>query len=283
MELHSLEIKIARSENLPVLPQIASAVMKVADDPTASAKSVERIIERDAAMAAKILRVANSAFYGQSAVASVGRAISILGLSTIKSLVVGVAYQQVLQGKSLCPKFDKYEFWRHSLAVATAARILGKLRIPLKSEELYTAGMMHDVGILVLDRFCPEELNSNLKEAQDARARLHRVESQNLGFDHAQVGGILAQRWGLTPIIESAIRHHHDLDPEDPYHETTCYVAAANTLAHQAGFTNNVPGGEVEFDEAALSRMNIPEEQLQVIRTVMQSEVAKAEEAYQIK
>lgn len=283
MELHSLEIKIARSENLPVLPQIASAILKVADDPNASAKSVERIIERDPAIAAKILRVSNSAYYGGSQVVSVGRAISILGLGTIKSLVLGVCYQQVLAGKASASKFDKYEFWRHSLAVATASRILGKLKLPLKAEELYSAGMMHDIGVLVMDKFCHDEWDSCLKEAQDSRARLHRVESQNLGFDHAAVGGILAERWGLSSVMKSAIKFHHSLDIEDPHRDTTLFVAAADVLAHQSGFTNNVPGATVEMTDKLLAAIGIPEQQLDVIRSVITSEVAKAEEAFQIK
>lgn len=283
VELHSLEIKIARSENLPVLPQIASAVLRVADDPNASAKSVERIIERDPAITAKILRVASSAYYGQSQVVSVGRAISVLGLGTIKSLVVGVAYQQVLQGKSTSKNFDKMEFWRHSLAVATASRILAKLKLPLKAEELYSAGMMHDVGMLVMDRFCHDELDGNIKDARDGKNALHRIEEQTLGFNHADVGGILAERWGLTPLMRSAITNHHSLNPDDPHFEAVCFISAANTLAYRAGFCNAVPGLEPEFEPVALEKIAIPEQQLDVIVNVMQTEVAKAEEAFQIK
>src|SRR5262249_24324776 len=154
---------ISRSENLPVLPQIVSQVLKLADDVEASPKDMERIIERDPAITAKLLRVANSSYYGLHQVSSTGRAISMLGMNAVRSLVVGVAYQQIIAGRTQASHFNKLEYWRHSLGVATAARILAKLKAPMLSEEMYVAGMMHDVGLLVLDRFQPMELDKAVR------------------------------------------------------------------------------------------------------------------------
>src|SRR5579871_4304738 len=169
VELRSLEIKISRSENLPVLPQIASSVLRLADDPDSSAREMEKLIERDSAIAAKILRVANSSYYGLSNVPSISRAISILGLNTVRSLVVGIAYQQIIAARQVSKLFSKVEFWRHSVAVATSAKILGKLKMPARAEELYSAGLMHDVGLLVLDRFAPNELDQAVSYAQQQK------------------------------------------------------------------------------------------------------------------
>ncbi|MBC8065896.1 MAG: HDOD domain-containing protein, partial [Chlorobia bacterium] len=137
VNLQSLEIKIARSENLPVLPQIVSQIMKLADDPDASPKEMEQIIERDPAVTAKILRVANSSYYGVNNIPSIARAISMLGMNTIRSLIIGVAYQQIISGRTFASHFNKLEFWRHSLGVGTGSRILSKIKIPLSAEELY--------------------------------------------------------------------------------------------------------------------------------------------------
>lgn len=282
MDLRSLEIKIARSENLPVLPQIVSQVLKLADDPDASPKSMEVIIERDPAITAKILRVSNSSYYGLSQVPSIGRAISMLGMNTIRSLVVGVAYQQIMSGRAVASHFNKLEFWRHSLGVATGARILAKLKMPMRAEELYVAGMMHDVGLLVMDRFHPLELDKAVGYATDEGMRLHEAENLLFGFDHSKLGGVLAKQWGLSEVVIDAVQYHHQPDMDENNGSSTAIVALANILAHQCGLTNNVPSMDIEVDEMLLETVGMPAEQLEVIKNVIAQEVARAEEAFGI-
>jgi HD-like signal output (HDOD) protein len=282
VDLSSLEIKLARSENLPVLPQVVSSVLRLADDPDASPREMEKIIERDPGITAKILRVANSAYYGLNQVPSIGRALTALGMNTVRSLVVGVAYQQVMAGREMASHYSKLEFWRHSLAVASACRILGKLKMPGRSEELYGAGMMHDVGMLVMDRFYPNEFDAAIKAAQAELIPLHDVEVGMYGFDHTEVGALLAEKWGLTDIMRHAIRYHHSPYEDAEHADTTAIVNLANGLAHQSGLTNNVPLPTVELDEFAIAAVEVPEEQFGAIRNVLVQEVIRAQEAFQI-
>lgn len=282
MDLRSLEIKVSRSENLPVLPQIVSQVLKLADNPEASPKDMERIVDRDAAITAKVLRVANSSYYGMNNCASTGRAISMLGMNTVRSLVVGIAYQQIIAGRSFASHFNKLEFWRHSLGVATCARILGKLKAPMQAEELYVAGMMHDVGMLVLDRFHPLELDKTVKFAMEEGMCLHQAEQLMFGFDHTQVGAMLAEKWGMTKTIADAVRFHHDPRSADESQISTAIIAIANLLAHQCGLTNNVPGQPNELPEDWVEMVGLPVEQLEVIKNVTAQEIARAEEAFGI-
>jgi HD-like signal output (HDOD) protein len=282
VELNSLAIKVARSENLPVLPEIISSVLKLADDPNASGRAMEKLIERDPAITAKILRVANSSYYGMVKVPTIGRALGVLGMNTIRSLVIGVAYQQVVAGRAEAMHFNKLSFWRHSLAVATGARIIGKMKMPLESEELYGAGMLHDVGMLVMDRFCPDELDQAIRTAQDENCPLHLAEKQVCGFDHSDAGGLLAEKWGLPDVMSSAILYHHNVLADQEHFETTCIVAAANTLAHQCGLINNNPSGTYELDPVVEAGLNLPTEQLAIIGKVMYEEVMKAQSAFQI-
>lgn len=283
MDLQSLEIKIARSENLPVLPQIVSQVLKIADDPNASAKSLEKLIEHDAAICAKILRVANSPYYGLSGCASVARAISVLGMNQVRSLVVGIAYQQMISAKQHSASFNKTEFWQHSLAAATAAKILAKLKMPQKSEELYGAAMMHDVGLLVMDRFCPDQLDQAIRYCNETGMQLHEAEKMLFDFDHAQAGGMLADKWQIDGMLRDAIAHHHDLESEGDFEATTFFVHAANAFAHSCGYANSTrPSAPPEIPASILERLGTPAEQVPVILQVVQAEVAKAQEAFQI-
>lgn len=282
MDLRSLEIKISRSENLPVLPQIVSQIIKISDDPNSSPKAMEAIIERDPAIAGKILRVASSSYYGVSNVTSIQRALAVLGINTVRSLVVSIAYQQMISGRAQSSLFDKVAFWKHNLATATAARIIAKMRMPFRAEEIYGAAMMHDVGLLVMDRFYPAELDRAIKYAQENGTLLHEAEEGLFGFNHAKVGGLLADRWGIEGAMKSAIQYHHDPYGDPDNIEVVCFVSAANALAHQCGFSSTVGRGCYQMPEVAFEALNMPEEQLDVIRTVIAAEISKAQEAYKI-
>ena len=281
VDLASLQIRMARSENLPVLPQAVSAILRLADDPNASQRDLEKAFERDPAITAKILRVANSAYYGGANIPSIGRAISFLGMSTIRSLVVGVAFQQVVGSKAACRNFDKLAYWRHSLATGIAARLLGKLKLPSKAEELYCTGIMHDIGMLVLERFLPEEFEKAIELSLKAGVTLHEAESTVLGFDHASVGGLLAEKWGLTEIMRAGIDHHHSPKSETKYPEVAEITETANLFAYACGFANQ---GTIKCpSNEQLSEMSgLAIEQIPVIVQVIQAEVEKAESSMQI-
>lgn len=266
-----------------MLPQIASSVIRLADDPDSSSRDMEKMIERDSAIAAKVLRVANSSYYGLSQVASISRAISILGINSVRSLVVGIAYQQIIGSRQLSLRFSKLDFWRHSVAVATAAKILGKLKAPAISEELYTAALMHDVGLLVMDRFATSELDQAIECALEKGIRLHEAEQLLFEFDHAQVGALLADKWGLSPKMTSAIRYHHAPLEDTENLDFTPFIAAADTLAYQCGYISTYGPSEREIEPEVLELIGIPAEQLDPIRNVITIEVEKAQEALQIK
>ncbi|MFN3682948.1 MAG: HDOD domain-containing protein [Fimbriimonadaceae bacterium] len=282
MEFASLALKVSRSENLPVLPQAASAVLRLADDPNSSPKMMERAIERDPAITAKILRVANSAYYGLSNVGSIGRAIGVLGMNAVRSLVIGVVFQQIASGREQAPSYSKLEYWRHSLAVAVAARILGKLRLPEAAEELYVAGMMHDVGMLVLDRFCPEEFDRAIQFARSQHIPLHMAEKFAFGFDHCRVGAMLAERWSLPKLVARAVEFHHSPKADAESQRATAIVSLADHLAHRVGLTNNVPLPKLPDWTEAREIVGVSEEQLEVIQQVVVQEVIRAQEAFKI-
>ncbi len=272
---------MARSENLPVLPQAVSQVMRLADDPNSSQKDLEKAFERDPAITAKILKVANSAYYGGTQVPTIGRAISFLGMTTIRSLVVGVAFQQVLGNRTEVRGFDKLGYWRHSLATAVSSRILGKLTMPAKSEELYCAGMMHDIGLLILERFLPKELEEAIDLSTKSGRPLLECEKKFMDFDHLEVGSLLTEKWGLSDLIIQAIRHHDAPTNDRAFNETTKLVHFANKIANFAGypcFGANPPMTE----EQLAKQTGLPQAQIPVILQVVRAELDKAQESFNI-
>lgn len=280
MDLGSLAIHVARSENLPVLPQIVTAINKLADDPNASSRSMETLIERDPAISAKLLKVSNSTYYGIGNVSSIGRAITVLGMNTVRSLVVSIAYQQVTSSRPTSQRFSISEFWMHSMAAATAARILGRLKDPIKAEELYSAALMHDVGLLVFDRFVTEQLDSALLMAQDQGVSLFDAEKALLGFDHIEAGQLLAKKWGLSGMIIPTLEHLSTpmLIPEELQH--VHLLVAADYVADRCGFQNN-SRHTPELNMVTEDFLGLPEGQLEIIIDVVRNEVEKASEVFQ--
>lgn len=276
MELASLEIRIARSENLPVLPQAVSSVLKLADSPNVSPRQIAQCIERDPAITGKVLRAANSAYYGFSNVNTVGRAISCLGMNSIRSLVISVALQNMLAGRSHSQAFNKTEFWKHSLAVGIACRILGTMKMPYKADEIYSAGMMHDVGYIALDRFAAREMDEMVRQSKASGASLTMLMQMTLGFDHRAVGALLADKWHLPPMMRNAVLYHLEPEEDGDFFETTAIVSAGDVLANQAGFDMGLPGMQTEFAPGVREALGMPDEQFDAIRNVVKAEVERA-------
>ncbi|MBL8064681.1 MAG: HDOD domain-containing protein [Chthonomonadaceae bacterium] len=282
MDLRSLEIRMARSENLPTLPQVASQVLKLADDSDSNPREFEKAVELDPAVTAKILKIANSAYYGSTNVPTIGRAISFLGLSQVRSVVVGIAMQQMSAGKNSCANLNKLELWRHSLAVAIACRIMGKLKHPGWAEELYCAGMLHEIGMLAMEKFVPQELHQAIGRAQSTGTSVNDVSMDVSGFSPSEAGFVLAKSWGLSPIIQSAIHHWHNPRMDENHYETTAIVAFAKNMALSLGFNHSGLDKDTTLDLMLANEIELPEGQFDIIGEVVVNEVGKAQEAFQI-
>lgn len=279
MDLQLLILKISRSENLPVLPTVVVQILKLYEDPNISSRSLEHIIEQDPAMAAKVLRVAGSSMYGMKSVTTVNRALSVLGMNTLRSIAISLAYQQILSGKQVRPAFDHLALWRHSLAVGIGARgLMRHVNIGL-AEEMYVAGLMHDIGILTMDRFAQPELVKAVQTATAKRIPLREAELMVNGFDHCQVGGYLADKWKLTPMMANVIKYHDTPEEDDVTTQSTVVSAAANHLAYRCGFPAmpGLPG--CENGEGYLASLGLEQEKIDAVCTQIMVEVDSADEA----
>jgi HD-like signal output (HDOD) protein len=211
MELSALAIRVARTPGLGMLPQVTSQVLRLVDNPNASPRQIGALIERDAGLASKLLKSANSAYYGAPGkIKTVSQAISVMGLSAVRSIVVGQAYQQMTSVRGASKRFDRLAFWQHSLATATAARVLAKLKGWRDPEEAFLAGLLHDAGRLVMDKFLPNEFDQILTLALERVIPLRDAEREVLGYTHVEVGDLLGAEWNLPESMREPLRRHHD-------------------------------------------------------------------------
>ncbi|MDH5393782.1 MAG: HDOD domain-containing protein [Gammaproteobacteria bacterium] len=218
--------------NLISLPEICIRINTALENPSHTNAQLGEIIAHDPAMAARILRIVNSAYYQfPSKVEMVSRAISLIGEDDLRALVLATSAREVFE--RIPNQLVNMElFWQHSVFTGIVARLLSKQCNILHGERLFIAGLLHDIGKLILYYKEPELSQKVLRQAADDSGIVHHAEQQLLGFTHADVGAALTQAWQLPESFHSIILHHHQPDKAQNYQIETAIVHLANTIVN---------------------------------------------------
>jgi putative nucleotidyltransferase with HDIG domain len=226
-QLARLRAQILNSKDLPTIPVLLARILAVVDGERSSARELVDVMQRDQALTGRVLRLANSGFFGFSRqVATLARAVMILGFSTVRSLAVGVKIWETLRGRD---GLALTELWQHSALVGAAARLIARRVRAADPEEIFTAGLLHDMGRVVLNLRFPAE---SAAVASAAGPDLLERERAAFGIDHTQAGAWLAEAWSLPrSIVEAAGRHHDPITPGAPL-GVALIVNLANRLVH---------------------------------------------------
>ncbi|MDD2710276.1 MAG: HDOD domain-containing protein [Verrucomicrobiae bacterium] len=204
----TLKRVVEQIHDLPTLPSVVTKLLSLVQNPLSSANDLEQILSRDPSLMVKVLRIANSPFYGSKDITTLEHAIVVLGFSAIRSIALSASVFESFPGTGR-PGFDRRDFWRHSLGVATAARQLALKMGWAEIEEAFIAGLIHDVGKVILDEYASESWQQALTYAQQNNTFIIEAERTVLGVSHAQVGRWLAAKWKLPQNYTSAIFYHH--------------------------------------------------------------------------
>ncbi len=207
MNEHLLE-RIKSCASLPSLPTIAVQVLELAQKEEVDIGEIARIISKDPALSGKILRTVNSSFYGrQQAVSTISQALVILGLQSVKTLVLGFSLTSNLT-KSRSKGFKHLEYWRHSMFAATASRSIANKLGLVQQEEAVLIGLLSDIGMMVLDQVLADEYGDLVGELQ-SHNDVWEAELRTFETTHAEVSGMLAEQWKLPPLLTVPIASHH--------------------------------------------------------------------------
>ena len=236
MDQNALKEIILNAKDLPAMPHVASKVLELAGNPETTAAKLQKVIQDDQAMAARILKIANSALYGCSRqIKTLTEAIVMLGFNTIRSLVVTSAARNMYLQEGKTMGLKERLLWEHSIGCAIACRILVTPRHPAYAEEAFLAGLMHDIGKLVLNQYAGEVFDQVVQEVYNEGRNFAAVEREMLGFDHTEVGAMLVTKWKLSPVMEEAIRFHHTESEFTRERLILCYLDLANNLCKRQG------------------------------------------------
>jgi putative nucleotidyltransferase with HDIG domain len=194
---------------LPALPTIAMEVIQMVDNPKTSASSLGKLISADQALTAKVLKIANSPFYGfPKKISTIDFAIIILGFDALREIVISISLVSSLQRKA-----DKYidakAFWDHSIATGVIARRLARDLGYRISGEVFVAGLLHDMGISILHKYFAGDFKRIVDIVRESDLAFLEAEESVLQVTHAEVGGWLAERWNLPDHLTEAISLHH--------------------------------------------------------------------------
>jgi putative nucleotidyltransferase with HDIG domain len=205
-------------------------------------QKISRVISEDQAIAAKVLRIVNSAFYGfPKRIASLQRAVVILGLNEIKSLVLASSVLQMFGRFTTDHGLDMEKLWEHSIGCAVASRVLAEAAHLTSPEDVFAGGLMHDIGKVIHAVNLPKEFLSVIKEVQETGIAIIEAEKEFLGFNHAETGGALAERWGFPEKTIDMIAHHHLSSRSHTLNKEIAAVHLGNTLCSALALAS---GGE---------------------------------------
>ena len=260
-----LDNLIRQVQDLPSLPIAVTRVMQLTNDPKAGLSDVAHALASDQGLAARVLKLANSAYYGSSRrIGTVSEAVVILGMRTTRNLTLATSCQDMLEREVQGYFLPRGALWRHSLACAAAAQNLARRAHFRGTEEAFVAGLLHDIGKVVMSAYLKAEFAQVLTRVAKGRLTFSDAEREVLGFDDAEVGARLLERWNLPSTLVTAVRYHHapSQAPESPL---AALVHVADTICLTLGIGLGVDGMAYTLDPNALAMLHLTEDDFEQI------------------
>jgi putative nucleotidyltransferase with HDIG domain len=255
---------------VPTLPVVVTKVHQVLSHPNSGAGHAAKIIETDPSLASKVLKIANSSYYGiPRTIYNIQSAIALLGFNTVKTLVLSSTALKALPKNARCPHFDYKVFWKHSVEVAVIARFLARTGLgALDSELAFTAGLLHDIGKLIFDESLSEDWEKALEKSISENQELYKVEQELLGIHHAELSGLLLEHWGIPESLQGPLKYQYNPELGGNCSPLAFVIHYANYLSHLSG-TNPVRNEPMpELNPAAADSIGLtttPEEMLSLL------------------
>jgi putative nucleotidyltransferase with HDIG domain len=257
MDSNTILKKIDSIQSIPTLPAIAMELNTMMQDSDTSVQQLKQTLEKDQAIVPKILKLVNSSFFGlQSKISNIDHAIVLLGFNPIRNAIVSVSIIEAFANKNALKNFDITEFWTHSVAVAVLSKYLA-VQIDYRSpEDAFTAGLLHDIGKLVMLQFFQDLFQTVWTSAQKNNLSFYNAEKKELPTTHTHIGAYLAGKWKLPASLTDAIRYHHSVRQRVNDLDLLLIVHAANTIANcfMAQSKNKLDLSEIH--PAAVTTMN---------------------------
>ncbi len=276
----SLRVFVQRIAKLPTLPQIAQDILNLINDDMVSVSRLESIIEKDPTISARILSVANSAFFGTGRpVTSVSNAIIRIGFNNVKYISLGVALMTVHGRERLDLPLDSRRIFQHSIAVGFVGKALAGVVADVDPDDAFVGGILHDIGLLVLNSYFEVAYRSVIEEFLTIPSLLD-AERKVLGFTHDEIGYWLADKWNLPDMILDVINYHHRPSSAVRNRSVVSLVHIADVVTSDHFFRICEKNPSYELDASSLGLLNLSPERLHAFvagfdRSIFEGEIFK--------
>ena len=278
-------IKLALSKigDIATLPEVTAKIISVVDDPKSTARDLHRVIKNDPALATKILKVVNSAFYGlPGQVSEIDRAIVLLGRSAVKNIAISASISRLFTSERISDRFSARDIWKHCLAVAVAPRqlcaVVGKRAF---AEEAFLAGLIHDLGLLVERQAFPDQLKEVIRLAGETDRLFPELEAEIIGADHQAIGAALAAKWKFPRGLQTVLGYHHrimNLAADNRLPATIVYIADVLVCHERIGFY--LTGDHQPLDDTILESIGLSESDFTTVQQELAAQVEEAESIF---
>jgi HD-like signal output (HDOD) protein len=280
----TVQSAIQEISHIATLPEVTMKIIQLVEDPDSTAQDLNKVISNDPALGARILKVVNSAFYGlPGQIGSINRAIVLLGLNAVKNIAIAASLAKLFRGGKICPNFDARELWTHSIAGATATRLLSDrmgLGLP---DEAFLAGLIHDIGVMVeIQARRPKFIEIMERLDADDSVTLRAAEAEVLGATHEQFGSALCKAWKFPANFAYVTGfHHRPMDAPEKNRTLTGLVHLADVIVRrlEIGFIRGTETDQV--DPALLAALNLTQEQVDAVADALPQAMEEAKTIFQ--
>lgn len=282
---HMNEI-LAGIHQIPPFPQVVVKAMDIISDPQYMVSDLVEVIRLDQSITANILKLCNSAYFGlPRKVSSLKEAVVYLGTVQLRQVLLSSGAKDIYDRPDKGYSYFAGELWQHAIACALMSQVLARhLQLPLDENDVFTAALLHDVGKVVLSTYVSEEYAEIEMMVKEEKMPFHEAERRALGFDHAEIGGRLAELWKFPDAIAAAIRFHHQPEKASKqYRLLSELIALADGLVMMVGYTTSVDGLSYHIPHLLVDKLKLKKDDIQFLMLKFQEEMDKVQEMIDVK
>lgn len=266
MENNELKKRLSNIRDLPTLPMVATNVIKLIQNPESTAFDLAEAISQDQSLVTKVLKTANSAYYGfPRKITTINYAIVVLGLNNIKNIVLSSSIMDQFAKSEENLLFNRKDFWKHSLLCGIIAKKISESMGIKNSEEMFMCGLLHDFGKLIMDSFLHDEFVLALELARDKDITLLKAENEVFTFNHSAIGGLLLKKWGLPSSLVKAVEFHHYPNESLNAFRAASIVHVADYLCRRIGIGSGGDKVLPQLDKKSFKFIDMTADQIKIM------------------
>jgi len=277
---------LASIQQIPPFPQVVIKAMDIIRNPQYIVSDLVEVIRLDQSITANVLKLCNSAYFGlPRKVSSLKEAVVYLGTIQLRRVLLASGAKELYDRPDKGYSYFVGELWRHAIACALMSQVLARhLRLSLDEDNVFTAALLHDVGKVVLSTYVSREYTEIEMLVKEEKLSFHRAEHQVLGFDHAEIGGLLAELWKFPNSIVAAIRFHHEPGKSPKTFRLLCeLIALSDGLVLMVGYGTSADGLSYHIPHLLVDKLKLKKNDIQVLMIKFQEEMDKSQEMINVR